>query len=62
MQTVSSVLLSIQALLGDPNNSSPYNARAAELWDNPEEFYTAMIARYQEGGNTLPAPIASSSK
>jgi len=63
VQTVSSVLLSIQALLGEPNNDSPYNAHAADLWDRPEEFYKAMIARYHEGGATSPKPtLASSSK
>lgn len=64
VQTVSSVLLSIQTLLADPNNSSPLNAHAADLWDRPEEFYKAMIARYQEGGSVSVAPpaVASSSK
>lgn len=64
VQTVSSVLLSIQTLLADPNNNSPLNAHAAELWDRPEEFYKAMITRYQSGGNAdaSPAPVASSSK
>lgn len=59
VQTVSSVLLSIQALLGDPNNSSPYNAHAADLWDRPEEFQKALLARYQEVST---ASIATSSK
>ncbi|KAK1795683.1 hypothetical protein P4O66_001174 [Electrophorus voltai] len=35
---VRSILLSIQSLLGEPNNDSPMNAAAAELWDNQEEL------------------------
>lgn len=64
VQTVSSVLLSIQTLLADPNNASPLNLQAADLWDRPEEFYKIMIARYQEAGTVAapPAPSASSSK
>uniref|UniRef100_A0A8C5C1V4 UBC core domain-containing protein n=1 Tax=Gadus morhua TaxID=8049 RepID=A0A8C5C1V4_GADMO len=33
---VRSILLSIQSLLGEPNNDSPLNVAAAELWDNQE--------------------------
>uniref|UniRef100_A0A672ZLQ6 Ubiquitin-conjugating enzyme E2 C n=1 Tax=Sphaeramia orbicularis TaxID=375764 RepID=A0A672ZLQ6_9TELE len=33
---VRSILLSIQSLLGEPNNESPLNPTAAELWDNQE--------------------------
>ncbi|XP_058107161.1 ubiquitin-conjugating enzyme E2 19-like [Magnolia sinica] len=35
---VRSVLLSIQSLLGEPNNDSPLNTQAAALWSNQEEF------------------------
>ncbi|PKA58573.1 Ubiquitin-conjugating enzyme E2 19 [Apostasia shenzhenica] len=35
---VRTVLLSIQSLLGEPNNDSPLNTQAAALWDNQEEF------------------------
>ena len=28
------ILLSIQSLLGEPNNASPLNTHAAELWNN----------------------------
>ncbi|KAG8007220.1 Regulator of G-protein signaling 9-binding protein, partial [Nibea albiflora] len=33
---VRSILLSIQSLLGEPNNESPLNTAAAELWDDQE--------------------------
>ena len=31
---VRTILLSIQSLLGEPNNDSPLNTQAAELWSN----------------------------
>lgn len=60
VQTVSSVLLSIQNLLGDPNNASPYNAHAADLWERQDEFKKALLARYQEVSSVT--AVASSSK
>ncbi|KAG0501467.1 hypothetical protein HPP92_001539 [Vanilla planifolia] len=35
---VRTVLISIQSLLGEPNNESPLNTQAAALWGNQEEF------------------------
>ncbi|TVU05189.1 hypothetical protein EJB05_48343, partial [Eragrostis curvula] len=35
---VRTILLSIQSLLGEPNNDSPLNTQAAALWTNQEEF------------------------
>ncbi|XP_075995031.1 ubiquitin-conjugating enzyme E2 C-like [Genypterus blacodes] len=35
---VRSILLSIQSLLGEPNNESPLNMAAADLWGNQEAF------------------------
>ena len=31
---VRTILLSIQSLLAEPNNDSPLNSEAAELWEN----------------------------
>lgn len=45
---VQSVLLSLQSLLGEPNNSSPLNAQAAQLWDEPEEYQKLLHQRCQE--------------
>lgn len=45
VQNISSVLLSIQSLLGEPNNSSPLNGEAADLWNNPELFKKNMERR-----------------
>ncbi|OLL22027.1 Ubiquitin-conjugating enzyme E2 [Neolecta irregularis DAH-3] len=46
---VQTVLLSLQSMLGDPNNKSPLNAQAAELWDkDPKEYKRLLMARYKE--------------
>ncbi|MCJ1372706.1 Ubiquitin-conjugating enzyme E2 11 [Loxospora ochrophaea] len=46
---VQSVLLSLQSLLGEPNNASPLNGQAAELWDSdPEEFKRLVLARHRD--------------
>jgi len=46
---VQSVLLSLQSLLGEPNNASPLNGQAAELWDkDPEEYKRLVLARHRD--------------
>jgi len=45
---VNTVLLSVQSLLGDPNNDSPLNTHAAQLWNNQEEFCRVLSAKYHE--------------
>jgi ubiquitin-conjugating enzyme E2 C len=37
---VRTILLSIQSLLGEPNNDSPLNGYAAALWDDQESNYS----------------------
>jgi ubiquitin-conjugating enzyme E2 C len=37
--SVQTVLLSIQSLLEEPNNNSPLNAQAAEMWSRKEGTY-----------------------
>lgn len=44
--TVSTLLLSIRALLDSPNNESPLNAQAAQLWDDKEQFQALATKRY----------------
>nr|XP_040060180.1 ubiquitin-conjugating enzyme E2 C [Gasterosteus aculeatus aculeatus] len=44
---VRSILLSIQSLLGEPNNESPLNTTAAEMWDNQEAFKTHLQSTFQ---------------
>ncbi|GAP92172.1 putative ubiquitin conjugating enzyme [Rosellinia necatrix] len=46
---VQTVLLSLQSLLGEPNNSSPLNGEAAELWDkDAEEFKRKVLGRHRD--------------
>lgn len=48
--TVSTLMLSLQCLLETPNNESPLNNQAAQLWDNRVEFLKLAKRRY----NNLP--------
>jgi ubiquitin-conjugating enzyme E2 C len=45
--TVSTLLLSIQGLLDTPNNDSPLNSQAAQLWDSREEYEAVVRKKYQ---------------
>ncbi|XP_078436029.1 ubiquitin-conjugating enzyme E2 20-like [Wolffia australiana] len=44
---VRTVLLSIQSLLGEPNNESPLNNQAAALWSNQAEFRKMVEKLYK---------------
>jgi ubiquitin-conjugating enzyme E2 C len=45
---VRTILLSIQSLLGEPNNQSPLNAQAAQLWENQEEYKKTLHKKYRD--------------
>eukprot|EP00656_Telonema_subtile_P028409 TRINITY_DN3083_c0_g1_i2.p1 TRINITY_DN3083_c0_g1~~TRINITY_DN3083_c0_g1_i2.p1 ORF type:complete len:188 (-),score=35.77 TRINITY_DN3083_c0_g1_i2:284-847(-) len=45
---IRTILLSIQSMLGDPNNESPLNGYAAALWDNQTEFRSTLLRKYEE--------------
>eukprot|EP00030_Apusomonadida_sp_AF-17_P004202 a508566_12.p2 GENE.a508566_12~~a508566_12.p2 ORF type:complete len:191 (+),score=87.89 a508566_12:43-573(+) len=45
---VSTILLSIQSLLGEPNNDSPLNGYAAALWDNQAEYRVVNEKKFRE--------------
>lgn len=45
--SVQTVLVSLQSLLGEPNNDSPLNVEAAELWDNQQMFKTRLMQLYR---------------
>jgi ubiquitin-conjugating enzyme E2 C len=45
---VRTVLLSIQSLLGEPNNESPLNGYAATLWANQEEYKAVLHKKCAE--------------
>lgn len=51
MQTV---LLSLQTLLGDPNNASPLNGQAAQLWTQTSEYRKTVLKRYKEATGSAP--------
>jgi len=45
---VRTILLSIQSLLGEPNNDSPLNGYAAGLWANQEEYRRVLLKKSRE--------------
>jgi len=45
---VRTILLSIQSLLGEPNNESPLNGYAAALWENQQEYKSTLLKKYNE--------------
>eukprot|EP00051_Salpingoeca_urceolata_P031241 m.493932 g.493932 ORF g.493932 m.493932 type:complete len:173 (+) comp38867_c0_seq1:79-597(+) len=45
---VRTVLLSIQSLLGEPNNDSPLNGHAASLWANQVDYKAHLLKHYEE--------------
>lgn len=46
--SVKTLLVSLQSLLGEPNNDSPLNGYAAKLWDNQEEYKKVLHKKYAE--------------
>jgi ubiquitin-conjugating enzyme E2 C len=53
--SVSSLLLSLQSLLADPNTASPLNTAAAALWGNDVEYRRTLLAKYKEATGGGPA-------
>ena len=47
------ILLSVQSLLGEPNNDSPLNAYAAALWPSADEYKKVLLKKYEEAGGKL---------
>ncbi|KAJ7470375.1 ubiquitin-conjugating enzyme/RWD-like protein [Mycena latifolia] len=45
--SVQTILLSLQSLLGEPNNASPLNTDAAAVWDTPDAFKTQLMKHYR---------------
>ncbi|XP_050698857.1 ubiquitin-conjugating enzyme E2 C-like [Eriocheir sinensis] len=48
---VRAILLSIQSLLGEPNNDSPLNGHAAELWTNQAAYKKHLLEHYKKAMN-----------
>ncbi|GAB4836466.1 Ubiquitin-conjugating enzyme E2 19 [Ancistrocladus abbreviatus] len=51
---VRTILLSIQSLLGEPNNESPLNSYAAALWNNKEDYRKMVQKQYSLEQNVIP--------
>merc|ERR1711994_235873 len=49
---VRTILLSIQSLLGEPNNDSPLNTHAAELWSNQVAYKKYLHEKYEKDSKT----------
>lgn len=45
---VTTILLSIQSLLGEPNNDSPLNVQASTMWPNQEEYKKYLDTFYEK--------------
>jgi ubiquitin-conjugating enzyme E2 C len=45
---VQTVLLSLQSLLGEPNNDSPLNGHAAQIWEDKIEFRKFAVKKHSE--------------
>lgn len=43
--SVLTILQSLRSLLNDPNNDSPLNTQAANLWDNEKEFKRILLQK-----------------
>ena len=56
--SVVTILQSLRSLLADPNNDSPLNGHAAQLWDNQKEYKRVLHKKYHEAKST-PAPKTS---
>lgn len=48
LMDVRTILLSIQVLLSAPNNESPLNTHAAQLWENQEAYKVVLEQKYKE--------------
>ena len=53
LYSVSTILTSLRSLLSDPNNDSPLNGYAAQLWDNQKEYKTVLHKKYAESGEKV---------
>ena len=47
--SVRTILQSIRALLGDPNNDSPLNPAAARLWADQAAYKATLLQKWKDG-------------
>lgn len=51
---IQTILISLQSLLGEPNNQSPLNSKAAILWDhNMAEFKKIVLDQYEKAQKSI---------
>ena len=50
--SVCTILQSLRSLLGDPNNDSPLNGYAAQLWENQAEYKKVLMKKYSESATS----------
>ena len=55
LYSVSTILTSLRSLLSDPNNDSPLNGYAAQLWDNQKEYKAVLHKKFKEAGEKVAA-------
>lgn len=46
--SVATILQSLRSLLSDPNNESPLNGTAAQLWDNQADYKQVLLKKYRD--------------
>lgn len=46
--SVATILQSLRSLLADPNNDSPLNSQAAQLWDSPAQYRSMVLKKYYD--------------
>lgn len=56
--SVSTVLMSLQTLLGDANPASPLNSEAAAMWPRAEEYRRMVVRKYTEATGKAPEGAA----
>ncbi|GMI53784.1 hypothetical protein ScalyP_jg9398 [Parmales sp. scaly parma] len=52
--SVKTILLSLQSLLDEPNNESPLNIQAANLWLNQSQYKKVLLAKWEESKKANP--------
>jgi ubiquitin-conjugating enzyme E2 C len=46
--SVTTILQSLRSLLSDPNNDSPLNVQAAQLWASQQHYKSVLLEKYSE--------------
>lgn len=60
--SVSTILMSLRTLLGDPNPASPLNGYAAQLWEDQAEYRKCVLKKYAEATGDAAAAAGEGAK